>query len=99
MLPSFVGIGAARCGSTWLDAVLRTHENILVPKATKEVRYFNEYYHRGQGWYESFFDRRCSAAIVGEVTITLLLIMFLEKFTAWERDDPRSSSQEAVFEY
>ena len=71
MLPSFLGIGAARCGSTWLHAVLRTHENILVPRGTKEVRYFNEYYHRGQGWYESFFDARNRSAeilAVGEVT-------------------------------
>lgn len=71
MLPSFIGIGAARCGSTWLHAVLRTHGNILVPNKTKEVRYFNEYYHRGQAWYESFFDNRsCSSEIyaVGEVT-------------------------------
>jgi Sulfotransferase domain len=71
MLPSFIGIGAARCGSTWLHAVLRSHENILVPKDTKEVRYFNEYYHRGEEWYESFFNARDRAAeirAVGEVT-------------------------------
>jgi hypothetical protein len=71
MLPSFIGIGAARCGSTWLHAVLRSHENILVPKETKEVRYFNEYYHRGEEWYESFFnagDRAAEIRAVGEVT-------------------------------
>jgi hypothetical protein len=71
MLPSFLGIGAARCGSTWLHAVLKTHENILVPNKTKEIRYFNKYYHRGEHWYETFFDEGTRSSViraVGEVT-------------------------------
>lgn len=54
-LPTFVGIGLPRSGSTWLHEFLATHSHVYVPTRRKEVRFFDQYYERGLGWYESFF--------------------------------------------
>lgn len=55
MLPNFLGIGASRSGSTWLDKQLRTHPDIYMPIKRKEVSFFNVYYELGITWYEGFF--------------------------------------------
>jgi hypothetical protein len=54
MLPNFLCIGAAKCGSTWFYKALRAHPEIFVPPA-KDIYYFDEYYSRGLSWYKSFF--------------------------------------------
>jgi hypothetical protein len=38
--PSFIGIGAPRCGTTWLHEVLSDHHNIWLPPL-KELHYFD----------------------------------------------------------
>lgn len=54
-LPSFLGIGAARSGTSWLDRVLRSHPDIYLPEKRKEVDFFSQYYDRGIKWYQTFF--------------------------------------------
>jgi hypothetical protein len=43
-LPDFLGIGAPRAGTTWLDRNLRAHPDLYLPDR-KELHYFDRYYH------------------------------------------------------
>ncbi len=56
-LPNFIGIGAAKCGTTWMHNLLQQHPNIYMPQKRKEIDFFNvkSNYSRGIDWYESFF--------------------------------------------
>lgn len=54
VLPSFLIIGAAKCGTTSLYNYLLQHPQVL-PCFTKEVHYFDYYYHKGENWYRSHF--------------------------------------------
>lgn len=54
-LPSFLGIGVPRAGTTWLHTMLSSHPDIYMTSRRKEVRFFDRYYDRGLGWYETFF--------------------------------------------
>src|SRR4051794_41103707 len=54
-LPDFVGIGALKAGTTFLDGLLRSHPQLQLPTYLKETEYFSRYYERGRGWYESLF--------------------------------------------
>jgi hypothetical protein len=42
MLPNFIGIGAPRCGSTWLHELLQSHPQVYVPQRWKEVYFFDQ---------------------------------------------------------
>lgn len=68
MHPHFLGIGAQRSGTTWLDAQLRTHPDIYLPTRRKEVGFFDKHYDRGFDWYESFFSEARRSDCVGEIT-------------------------------
>ena len=39
-LPTFLGIGAPKCGTTWLAECLREHPQVVVPEV-KEVVHFS----------------------------------------------------------
>jgi sulfotransferase family protein len=54
-LPTFVGIGVARGGTTWLHTMLSGHPKVFMPTHRKEIRFFDRNYDRGLGWYEGFF--------------------------------------------
>lgn len=54
--PTFVGIGAQKCASTWLHRILAAHPDVVVPHV-KEVDFFSYRYDHGYQWYE-----RCFAA-------------------------------------
>lgn len=55
MLPTFLGIGSAKCGTTWLHRALGSHPHVFVA-ARKEINYFykNILWH-GLDWYEAHF--------------------------------------------
>ena len=69
-LPNVLGIGAPRCGTTWLDAQLRHHPEAFMSTARKEIDYFNLYYDRGTSWYEHHFDlaRDADHRVIGDVS-------------------------------
>lgn len=70
-LPTFLGIGAPRCGTTWLHHLLSDHPDVYVPVRRKEVEFFNEYYDRGLQWYEQFFPSETEAVryqAIGEIS-------------------------------
>ena len=70
-LPTFLGIGVPRAGTTWLHTLLSAHPEVYLPSRRKEVRYFDRHHDQGQGWYEEFFctleEARAYAAI-GEIS-------------------------------
>ena len=55
ILPTFLGIGVQRAGTTWLHQLLAGHPEIYMPVRRKEVRFFDKYYEYGAEWYASFF--------------------------------------------
>lgn len=54
-LPTFLGIGAPRSGTTWLNTMLPTHPNVYMPTLRKELRFFDQNYDLGLDWYEALF--------------------------------------------
>ncbi|HMG37665.1 MAG TPA: sulfotransferase [Nitrososphaeraceae archaeon] len=54
-LPTFLGIGVPRGGTTWLHTLLASHPDIYMPTRRKEIRFFEKYYERGVSWYSTFF--------------------------------------------
>ena len=77
VLPSFIGIGAERCGSTWLHLLLKQHPQVYMPEKRKELQFFDKNYHKGLKWYGSFFpDEQTATAYkaMGEITPVYLNI-------------------------
>jgi hypothetical protein len=67
-LPTFLYIGPDKTGSTWMYEVLRQHPRAFVP-TTKDLYFFDRYYHRGLDWYEAFFrDAPHDALAIGELS-------------------------------
>ncbi|NBD16311.1 MAG: hypothetical protein GVY04_09240 [Cyanobacteria bacterium] len=70
-LPSFIGIGGERCGSTWLYSLLQQHRQVYVPLKRKELNFFNLHYSKGLEWYESFFPgekEKTAYKAIGEIS-------------------------------
>ncbi|MCU0727151.1 MAG: sulfotransferase domain-containing protein [Planctomycetes bacterium] len=63
--PDFIGVGAQKCGTSWIGHVLRQHPGILFSR--KEVNFFVRHFHRGYGWYHRWFADRGSRK-AGEIT-------------------------------
>jgi hypothetical protein len=70
-LPTFVGIGVARGGTTWLHTLLSGHPKAYMPMNRKEIRFFDRNYDRGLDWYEAFFPPTAEAdgyVAIGEIS-------------------------------
>ena len=67
MKPTFVGIGAQKCASTWLYGILKEHPEVCVGPE-KEINFFSHHYDHGYQWYESQFGRCGSAKSAGEIS-------------------------------
>src|SRR5918993_382064 len=52
--PTYVGIGAQKCASTWLHRILESHPEVSVPEV-KEADFFSYHYDRGFQWYQRCF--------------------------------------------
>lgn len=70
--PSFIVIGAARSGTTYLYNLLRSHPNIYLPHL-KEPQFFNHRYHLGESWYMSLFDGASVHQETGEASAGYLV--------------------------
>lgn len=69
VLPTFLVIGAQKCGTTWLAEVLRQHEDVfLVPE--KELHYYDDRtrHARGLRWYLAHFTDGAASLAIGEAT-------------------------------
>jgi len=64
MLPSFLIVGAQRCGTTSMFHVLSQHPAVFSPLLNKkELHFFDHKYDRGLRWYQSHFPIRARARI------------------------------------
>ncbi|WP_084957110.1 sulfotransferase family protein [Thermoactinospora rubra] len=64
VLPSFLIVGAQRCGTTSLYRALAQHPLLLKPVLHKGVHYFDIAYDRGPDWYRAHFPLTVGAALV-----------------------------------
>ncbi len=56
-LPNFIVIGPGKTGTTWLyRGALAAHPDVCLAHHTKETVFFADFYDRGLGWYEKFFE-------------------------------------------
>lgn len=70
-LPTFLGIGVPRGGTTWLHTLLSGHPDVYMPTRRKEIRFFDRHYANGLDWYASFFCAPHEAAryqAIGEIS-------------------------------
>jgi len=58
-MPDFIGIGAARAGTSWLWVTLRKHPDIWTPRS-KEVHFFDR---RLESWYFPILPREIEAQL------------------------------------
>jgi hypothetical protein len=67
--PTFLILGAQKCGTSWLAAMLRQHPDVHLSEH-KEVHFFNkaDRYARGLPWYRAQFDGYAGETAVGEAT-------------------------------
>ena len=54
--PTFIGIGAQKCATTWLYDLLQLHPSVGL-SAAKEIHFFSQFYEYGFQWYHSHFNR------------------------------------------
>ena len=59
--PSFLIVGAQRCGTTSMYKTLRQHPMVLPAVLHKGVHYFDTDYGHGPGWYRGHFPLRATA--------------------------------------
>jgi hypothetical protein len=67
MKPTFIGIGAQKCASSWLYRILEDHPEVCLSER-KELDYFSYYYDNGYQWYEQHFECGSAARAVGEIS-------------------------------
>ncbi len=65
-LPSFLGIGAQKAGTTWLHSNLARHPDLFLP-AAKELHWFDWNWHRSPAAYARWF-REAGTRLRGEIT-------------------------------
>ncbi len=63
--PDFIGVGAQKCGTSWIGYVLSQHPQVHFQR--KEVNFFVRHFHRGYGWYHRWFTGRGERK-AGEIT-------------------------------
>lgn len=70
----FIGIGASRCGTTWVAACLREHPEICF-STEKETHFFDREYNRRRGFsfYAAYFKDCAQEKIVGELSPSYFL--------------------------
>ncbi len=65
--PTFIGIGAQKCASTWVYKVLQDHPEVGL-SWPKELNFFSYYYDRGYQWYFNHFLALPVTKVMGEVS-------------------------------
>jgi hypothetical protein len=65
----FIGIGAQKCGTSWIYACLYEHPEICAP--IKEIHFFSRpRFEKGKEWYESHFSKCVHGTNVGELSMS-----------------------------
>jgi hypothetical protein len=63
----FLGIGAQKCASTWIGAVLADHPDVVMPE-TAPLDFFSYRFENGYRWYERQFPAHGSGRYFGEMS-------------------------------
>jgi hypothetical protein len=63
----FLGIGAQKCGTSWLHRQLSQHPDIYMPPR-KELHYWDQNRSRGREWYDRQFKNATAEQKRGEIT-------------------------------
>lgn len=63
----FIGIGAAKCGTTWLHHCLEEHPEICLPRPKKEPGFYDNHW-EDWAYYAAQFSHRKTEKIIGEFT-------------------------------
>lgn len=63
----FIGIGAQKCGTTWLFQQLSQHPHVRFP-AGKEVHFWDQQRHHGVDWWLGLFPDAPVGVMQGEIT-------------------------------
>ncbi|HLP97415.1 MAG TPA: sulfotransferase domain-containing protein [Sideroxyarcus sp.] len=63
----FIFLGPSKTASTWIFEALRGHPDLFVP-VSKDVYFFDEFYHRGADWYAGFFKDAPPGSLCGELS-------------------------------
>lgn len=69
----FIGIGAQKAATSWIDACLREHPEICMSRREdgtpiKELFFFDRYYKKGLDWYAAYFNHCGPEKVTGEIT-------------------------------
>ena len=74
MKVDFIGIGAARCGTSWISNCLEEHPDIHIP-SVKEIHYFDDdnQLKKGLNYYLDFFKNNPGKKCQGEFTPRYML--------------------------
>ncbi|WP_139559755.1 sulfotransferase domain-containing protein [Methylotetracoccus oryzae] len=67
MKPTFIGIGAQKCASSWIYRILEDHPEVCLSER-KELDFFSYHYDNGYQWYERHFACGSVAKAVGEIS-------------------------------
>lgn len=71
-VPSFIVVGAAKTGRSWLHRCLDEHPDVFVPYQV-EIDFFSYHYEKGPEWYRHFFDGSDGAKAIGEKSPSYLV--------------------------
>jgi hypothetical protein len=91
-LPTFLGIGVPKAGTTWLYNLLLSHPEAYIPKELKGIRFFNRNYELGTEWYQGFFPPDAEAGdykAIGEITAHYLYNVNCPERIASQLDQPK----------
>lgn len=69
--PTFIGIGAQKCASSWLHRIAGVHPEVGVSRE-KEVDFFSYKYDHGYQWYEDRFRHCTGCRAIGEASPSYL---------------------------
>jgi hypothetical protein len=66
-LPTFIVVGAQKCGTSTLAATLRRHPQVHMSRP-KELHFFDRQTDRGLDWYAAQFKPKAGQVAIGEAT-------------------------------
>ncbi len=68
-LPNFIIAGAAKCGTTSMDDILKDHPDIYLP-LEKELHFFDndDFYAQGKQFYQKFYAKHSGEKAIGDIT-------------------------------
>lgn len=67
LIPTFIGVGAQKCATTWLSECLRYHPEIFM-SSPKELRFFGLHWEKGIEWYLEYFKDSEGYRAAGEIS-------------------------------